>query len=88
MTNREIYLKAAEIVIKQKTFACCAINIAENSNITKTSNNRKTFKKWFEPLSIEIYGNVWWENNIGRGSKKNQLARSLALLFMAEMSEK
>ena len=79
MTNREKYIKAAEL-IKDKDVGdwdfcagCC-----EALSFVKL--NQKPFRDKFMPNNATN-----WEYWYGKFNKKNQLARSIALLFMAEM---
>ncbi len=78
MTPSTIYRKAAEkIASGDELFACCAINPVG------TCANERAFKRMFKPWNITgrapWFGFHWQE--------ENQLARSLALLFMAEIME-
>ena len=76
-----IYRKAAErIVSGESDFACIAINdLSESQNLY--SPEELYFAEYFKPeiISDDI---SWFGDWI---DKENQLARSLALLFMAEI---
>ena len=74
-----IYRKAAErIASGESIFACIAINdLSESGNLY--SPEELSFAKYFKP---EDSGNIWFGYWL---DKENQLARSLALLFMAEI---
>ena len=76
-----IYRKAAErIVSGESDFACIAINdLSESQNIC--SPEGLYFAEYFKP---EDSCSSWFGYTY---DEKNQLARSLALLFMAEIEK-
>ena len=81
MTNAMIYIKAAKQVIKKGQYCC---PILHRLDIETTA-----FERMFKPRSRELdeyFGRICLYSWFGfNGSKENQLARSLSLLFMAEM---
>lgn len=81
MNKRKKYIKAARIVSETPEYACLAL-FAVKSRETK-------FRNIFKPGALDCikYGaneQNWYGN---RYDSNNQLARSLALLFMAEMEK-
>lgn len=79
MKKRDKYIKAAEYVCESKVdgqpeYACLAMIDAGFSNTVN-------FEKYFKPRK---YTGAWFGN---RFDPENQLARSLALLFMAELDK-
>ena len=78
MSNKQRYKKAARQIAEGKERLCC-YSIYRNSSGTALINK---FLGMFEPKTNNkafFYGSF---------NPKNQLARSLALLFMAEMETK
>ena len=84
MNNSQIYKKAAEGIVNNKIrFACDSLTL-EISRIQEIKDRnwelRDLFKIYFKPEPKWIYPN-WF----GAFTEENQLARSLALLFMSEI---
>lgn len=79
MTNKEKYVRAAEILANAQTsdkLFCC--HVLRYDLKMDTENFTKTFEPHEDAYSF--YGDPY--------NSENKLARSLALLFMAEMSKK
>lgn len=76
MNLYNIYKEASRrIAQKEYKFACDALAAAdENCKLITTY----LFKDYFEP---DEHNGFWWTTEV---TEENQLARSLALLFMAE----
>lgn len=75
MNKREkVYLKAAKKIVKGDEMFCCIA-------LPFDSEERETFKKYFKGRegAYGLYGDYT--------KPQNQLARSLALLFMAELDK-
>lgn len=84
MNKKEKYFRAAKEIsnntalsIHKALFCCVALN---NSNLS--SHDFESFERLFKPDDVPS-GGSWF----GETTPKNQLARSLALLFMAEMED-
>ena len=87
MSNRAKYIEAAQAFVEGKPYgnwsqsidfcceALCAVGL-----------DSMPFKEVFVPSSMDIntYSAVYWDN---KDDPKTRLARSLALLFMAEMEK-
>lgn len=71
MNKGEKYIEAAKEMSENQYEFCCHL-------IRRRGLSTKQFKKYFDPNngSIAFYGDI-----------ENQLARSLALLFMAELDK-
>lgn len=79
MKGAEIYKKAAQLVADGKLpYACWAI-----TDVTMSSYGPYSIK-FAQYFRQEGYGAYWFGN---KEEPENQLARSLALLFMAEMED-
>lgn len=87
MNKREKYIKAA-IRVSRKYNSCCSALYVEGGKVTEL---QEQFEKYFKPSTIlnrKYNGgsyNAWWFGMTNK--KENQLARSLALLFMAEIEK-
>ncbi len=78
MNRKSVYYKAAILIAEgKKSLACDAIGTVMGSYYT---NRRIAFEMLFKPTEQDEW-NAWY----GTKTKNNQLARSLALLFLAEM---
>lgn len=73
--SSKIYLTAAQQCFYHKDFACVAIVKASDDFVPM-----RRFSEYFQP---EKSDGVWF----GDLTKKNQLTRQLALLFMAEIAK-
>lgn len=83
---KKVYLHAAERITEFKCYGCCA---AIEQSCDNSFDFFKTemfcinhFAEVFKPKNRHIH-EYWY----GVLSKRNQLSRSLALLFMAEMCD-
>lgn len=81
MKTSSVYYKAAELIASKKEDFCC--NALMNPNL---------FQELFRPNMEEnirhnrvYYQSAWFGNHL---EEKNQLARTLALLLMAEMESR
>lgn len=83
MNKREKYLDAA-MKVSKKRIGCCDALYKYDMEM------QDSFDEIFEPSAFinmkynEGLFNAWW---FGDFTKENQLARSLALLFMAELDK-
>lgn len=76
---QKFYLKAAKLICtRMKNNGCCYIL----NSINSPYKCQKNFEKIFKPNVYNKDPLYWWGS---RFEKENQLARSLALLFMHEM---
>lgn len=86
--NKSIYRKAAEIVVKKEiAYACIAIDYVVNRHL---SLRRKLFELIFGPKNDNDLGPYYVASYDWFGwneIKENQLARSLALLFMEQIAK-
>lgn len=76
MNKREKYIKASENITLGKNLVCCGA-------LSKVGLQAYEFHKIFKPRYSHTT-NPYFGNHTNR---KNQLARSLALLFMAELDK-
>lgn len=82
MTDKQIYKRAAEMIANGKlNVACSAIDLASGSGFIYTRQRYK-FEVMFMPENKRS-SSTWFDEP----TPENQLARSLALLLMAEMEE-
>lgn len=84
MVNSKVYIKAAKLIANEGVRACCdAIIQASVEDYIPSYNAELTFMGVFQP-DITCYRSYWWGFAM---TEESQLARSLALLFMAEMTQ-
>lgn len=82
MNKREKYIKASKLIATGREGFCC-------TSLRVVDMCPEEFKLMFHPIyenaaySLD-YGYAWYGND---RVKENQLARSLALLFMAELDK-
>lgn len=85
MKPSSVYRKAARRIVSKKNLFCCSA-IADSTDIHTYSNRLEwDFIRYFKPYMNELFfeSTFFW---FGRESiNENQLARSLALLLMAEI---
>ncbi len=80
MVDPNVYRKAAELIANSETrYACLAIGRANSYQYSYPSPS-ELFINMFSPEDGTRY---WWGFQT---SEKSQMARSLALLFMAEIA--
>lgn len=75
MTKSQLYRKAAKSLSNGKRQWCC-------SAITEVGLSQKEFLEWFSPYEGADNRLVWFGMV---GVDEHQIARSLALLFLAEI---
>ncbi len=84
MKTSSVYYKAAELIASKKQDYCCPA-------LDFFGKNKEDFKTYFKPRKKETNGcssivlHLWFGF---RGDSSNQLARTLALLLMAEMESR
>ncbi len=81
MKTSSVYYKAAELIANNEAAYCCHV-------LRNMKQNKASFEKLFKPRKKDFYnvegiGDVSWFGVHYKES--NQLARTLALLLMAEM---
>lgn len=84
MVNRRVYRESAKAIAEGTARYCCgALNekAVEDDDYWEAT---QTFKNMFSPYNMELGQHYWWGFQT---TEESQLARSLALLFMAEMAQ-
>lgn len=76
MNKREKYIKASERIVLGNNFLCC-------TSIAALGLKNGKFEEYFKP-SWADYDSEWFGSE---EVEENQIARSLALLFMAELDK-
>ena len=76
MKKRDMYIRASEKIVNRDNFVACAA-------IKRAGLKTHEFVKIFKPRNYKV-GDKWFGCTT---IEENQLARSLALLFMAELDK-
>ena len=87
MTNKQIYKEAARRIAEgESNFSCNAVSVSVPLEVFEETQHRliQDYERIFKPNQKDSDG-IWFGLEI---YEENQLARSLALLFMAEMETK
>lgn len=83
--NKRTYKRAAEMIANNRYCYCCDALVSLNCNRTEFIKIFKPTKKELSKSTNFIGNSFFWGTDC---REEDQMARSLALLFMAEMESK
>lgn len=80
--SKSVWYRAAEMVVKTNSFACCGCILRATDVKYRKKNIKLNFYEFFKPWNLSE-NTLWW----GEITEENKLPRSLALLLMHELEK-